>query len=110
MLTIEKEFKKGILFVRLKGELTKETVSLLHEEVTKVVRKIKIHNVVFNISKLTKIDLFGVKALLCNYNLCRNNNGISMLCGNNSNIEQIINHTSMFQIDNEVSALNMISL
>jgi len=110
VLIIQKEFKKGILFVRLKGELTKNTVKILHNEVTQVVRSIKIHNVVFNISKLNKIDLTGVKALICNYNICRNNDGISMICGNNNHIKSMINNTSMFQIKDEVSAINMIRI
>ena len=113
MLLIEKEFRKGILFVRLKGRLTREEVPYLNMEVTRLIEDIGIHNVVFNISNINDIDMEGVNVLLYNYNLCRNNDGISMLCGVNSEISEYINHSSisnMFQIKDEISAMNMIEI
>ena len=57
MLEITKEFRKGILFVRLKGVLNKDTVSYLNKEVTKVVADMQFHNVLFNVEELTSIDI-----------------------------------------------------
>lgn len=113
MLEIIKEFRKGILFVRLKGALEKDTVAYLNSEVTKVVADMKISNVVFNATELTSIDIDGINGLYYNYNLCKDNNGISMICGVNSNIKNVINHSlisNMFQIKDEMSAMRLIKI
>ncbi len=113
MLEVTKEFRKGILFVRLKGILNKDTVSYLNKEVTKLVADMQIQNVVFNIQELESIDMSGVNALLYNYNLCKDVNGISMLCGVNNNIKDLINKSSikdMFQINDELTAYKVIKI
>ena len=113
MLEVTKEFRKGILFVRLKGILNKDTVSYLNREVTKLVADMQIQNVVFNIQELESIDISGVNALLYNYNLCKDVNGISMLCGVNNNIKDLINKSSikdMFQIKDELTAYKVIKI
>ena len=112
MLEITKEFRRGILFVRLKGVLDKDTVSYLNKEVTKVVADMQFHNVLFNVEELTSIDIEGVHALLYNYNLCKENNGTSILCGVNKSIKNIINHnlSFIFQIKDEEKAINMVEI
>lgn len=113
MLLINQEFRKGVLFVRLKGKLTSSEVPYLNKEVTKLVEDLKMHNVVFNISGLKEIDFDGVNALLYNYNLCRKYDGISMLCGGNNRVREYINNSKisdMFQIKDEISAMNIIKV
>lgn len=113
MLEVNKEFRKGILFVRLKGILNKDTVPYLNKEVTKLVADMQIQNVVFNICELEGIDMHGVNAILYNYNLCKEVNGISMLCGVNNKIKNLINKSSineMFQIKDELTALKVIKI
>lgn len=112
MLEITKEFRKGILFVRLKGILDKYTVAYLNKEVTKVVADMQFHNVVFNVEGLTSIDMDGIYALLYNYNLCKDNNGVSLLCGVNKSIKNIVNHnlSFIFQIKDEEKAINMVEI
>ena len=39
MLSVGTEFRKGILFVRLKGELTKDTIDKLNKKVTNIVKE-----------------------------------------------------------------------
>ena len=112
MLEITKEFRKGILFVRLNGILNKDSVAYLNKEVTKLVADMEIHNVVFNLEELKAIDMDGVNAILYNYNLCKDNNGISLLCGVNKSIKNIVNHNlcNMFQIKDEMKAINMVEI
>ena len=72
-----------------------------------------ISNVVFNTEELTSIDIDGINVLYNNYNLCKDNHGISMICGVNKNIESIINKSllsNMFQIKDEISALHLIEI
>lgn len=115
MLEINMEFRKGILFIRLSGNLDKITVTKLHEEVTDIVKENGIRNIVFNVEQLRQIDMEGINALLYNYKLCQKNNGKSLLCGIQN--EQVKNKISkshilkyMNEIHDELSAFKMINV
>ncbi len=113
LLEINKEFRKGILFVRIKGMLTKDTVAYLNKEVTKVVAEMKICNVVFNISELEKIDVDGINALFYNYNLCKLANGVSMLCGVERRFKKVFENSlvkDMLWLKNEIQAINLVEV
>ena len=56
MLDINMECRKGILFIRLGGELTKETVGKLNTEVTELVKEAGIRNIVFNVENLISMN------------------------------------------------------
>ena len=51
MLNVGTEFRKGILFVRLKGHLNKNTIYKLNKRVTNLVKTNGIRNIVFNMWK-----------------------------------------------------------
>ena len=112
MLEINMECRKGILFVRLSGELTKETVETLNKNVTELVKKAGIRNIVFNIENLISIDMKGISTLFYNYELCKNNKGKSMLCGVERTIvkQKIINSRLlkyMNETNDELSAFHI---
>lgn len=114
VLDIGFEFRKGVLFIRLKGCLTKKTINKLDEEVTVLIRDNGIRNVVFNVSELDKIDFAGIKRLFYNYELCKNNRGVSLLCciNNNSILDKIKNTKLlkyMLETKDELSAFNFIN-
>ena len=73
MLKIILEFRKGILFARLQGKLTKDTVSDFQEEVINLIQKNGIHTVVINVEELEELDLKGMNALLYCYESCKKN-------------------------------------
>lgn len=109
------EFRKGILFVRLEGNLTKKTVDKLNNEVTSLIKDNGIRNIVFNISNLTTIDIKGINMLLYNYEICRNNNGKSLVCGVSNDLvrERIKNSRLlkyMYEASDELAAINIINL
>ena len=113
MLDINFEFRRGVLFIRLSGELTKRTVSYLDSEVTTLIRDNGIRNVVFNVSNLNKLDLKGISRLFYNYELCKKNRGVSLLCCVDNNIiHEKIESTRLFQymndLNDELSAFNFI--
>lgn len=88
MLNIILEFRKGILFVRLKGELSKKTVGTFYEQVTNVIEKNGIHNVVLNLEYTSQIDFKGMNALLYCYELSKQNKGKAIICGiRNENVK-----------------------
>ena len=115
MLEINKEIYKGVLFIRLKGILTKDTIDVLNNEVTNLVIDNGITNIVFNLSKLTKIDIKGINALFKNYEINTQNKGRTCLCGlSNTDTSFKIKNSRllnyMYEASDELSALNIINL
>ena len=113
MLDVNFEFRRGVLFIRLGGELTKKTIKCLDSEVTTLICDNGIRNVVFNVSELSRIDLKGISRLFYNYELCKKNKGISLLCCiDNTDIHEKIEGTRLFHymtdLSNELSAFNFI--
>ena len=114
MLNVGTEFRKGILFVRLRGHLNKDTVNKLNKRVTKIVKDNGIRNIVFNFSNLKSIDIKGINTIFYNYELCKNNEGRSLLCGNNNNIRgklkrsRLINY--IYETPDELSAIKILNL
>ncbi|MDD4809372.1 MAG: STAS domain-containing protein [Bacilli bacterium] len=109
------EFRKGILFVRLEGVLTKSTTDKMNSEVTTLIKDNGIRNIVFNISNLTSIDIKGINSLIYNYEICQNNQGKSLVCGINNQIvrdriknSRLLNY--MYEASDELSAINIINL
>ena len=115
MLDINIEFRKGIMFVRLTGELNKKTVSKLNYEVTDLVKDNGIRNIVLNLKEIVNIDIKGINALLYNYELCKKNRGKILLCGLTNEMvrEKIKNNRILRYIkesSNELSALDIIKV
>ena len=114
MLNVGTEFRKGILFVRLKGHLNKDTINKLNKRVTNVVKDNGIRNIVFNFTNLKSIDIKGINAIFYNYELCKNNEGRSLMCGNNDKIRnklkksRLINY--VYETSNELTALKLLNL
>lgn len=79
-MNISTEYRKGVMFVRLKGILNKNNVKELNEKVTKLVNTVGIRNLVFNFNDLKDIDSKGINALLYNYEIIKRNGGNMFLC------------------------------
>jgi len=114
MLTVGTEFRKGIFFVRLKGDLNKNTISKLEKRVTNVVKKNGIRNIVFNFTNLKSIDIKGINSIFYNYEIIKENKGKSLLCGNNDRIRKklkasrLINY--VYEISDELTAIKILNL
>ena len=100
MLKIVTEFSKGILFVRLYGTLNKNSVPMLNEEVTFLVKNNGFKNIVFNIEYLDEIDIKGAYAILYNYEIVRKNKGNVYICGTNN--EKITSKLKKLKIFNYI--------
>ena len=114
MLTVGTEFRKGIFFVRLKGDLNKNTIYKLEKRVTNVVKKNGIRNIVFNFTNLKSIDIKGINSIFYNYEIIKENKGKSLLCGNNDRIRKklktsrLINY--VYEISDELTAIKILNL
>lgn len=114
MLTITTEYRQNILFIRLNGYLTKKTLNILKQNVTNIIKGGGIRNIVINLENLDEIDVEGINELLYCYELCKKNQGVSLLCGNNdkikSNIKQHHLLKYMYEISNELCAMKIINM
>lgn len=115
MLEIVLEFRKGILFVRMMGELKKETISILQTEVTDTVLKNGIQNIVFNIEQLTHIDMKGMSALLYHYEICKNRKGKCYICNIPNEMMRLRLKKSrilkyIHEMDNELTILHTVTV
>lgn len=115
MLEIDMEFRKGILFIRLLGELTEKTVFVLNKEVTKVIEEYQISNLVFNVEGLSKIDHSGIHALYDNYKIANQNHGTVFVCGLHEDETKeklkksnILNF--MYETSDELAAIDQVKL
>lgn len=114
MLNVGTEFRKGILFVRLKGDLNKDTIYKLNKRVTNVVKENGIRNIVFNFERLRSIDIKGINSIFYNYELCKKNKGRSLLCGNNDKIRKKLKNSRLinyvYEISDELAAIKILNM
>ena len=114
MLTINTEYRNGILFARLKGNLNKDSISKFNKNVINKIIDGGICNVVFNVYDLKEIDINGINALLYSYRLCKRKDGCTLLCGNNDRIKKKVKRSRILnyilEISNELTATKIIKM
>lgn len=114
MLEIDMEYRKGVLFIRLIGELIESTIPVLEQEVTHIMKDYGIGNIVFNVEGLEVIDMKGINALLKHYELAKDSHGKVMLCGLKNDLvkhrienSHLLNY--MYEASDELTALSYMS-
>lgn len=107
------EYRKGVLFIRLSGILTKETVNNFQNELNQIINDSGIVNIVLNIEKISNIDQKGIHLLYYLYELVLKRNGNILICSNiNENVrkklkgKRILNY--IHEINNELDAFKLI--
>ena len=80
MLKINMEFRKGILFVRLKGPLTRLTYRSLNDYLIPVINNNGIRYLVYNLEAVSIIDNYGKASLKQGVDAARNNLGEGGIC------------------------------
>lgn len=98
------EYRKGILFIRLKGELTKLTYKCLINYLIPIIKEQGIKYIVFNLAKVSIIDNFGKDAIKMIINTARHNYGRGLICNSKIKFE---NYRT---IDNELLAFNLVKI
>ena len=109
------EYRKGILFVRLNGQLDKKTIFKFNKQVISKIEKSGIYNLVLNIENLKEIDLKGINALYYSYELCNLNHGNIFICGTKENdVLKRIKSNRLFNyfklISNELKAFESVEI
>lgn len=112
MLKIEFEFKRGILFVRLIGELNKSTASKL-KIIDDTIRKAGIKYLLINLEKTTIINNNELNNMVERYKMLIGKDGRLLICGYYSPLKLNIKQGELNKIclsEREISAFNIINI
>jgi len=108
------EYRKGILFIRLIGDLTKETSKDLEQEINKIIKDNQIRNIVINVDNLNDIDIKGINILYYIYELSKKNHGRTLICNDNEDLKKKLKKQRLLnyikEINNELVAFNLIQI
>ena len=111
MLGIDMEFRKGILFVRLKGILNGDTAMELDDNLTSIISDNGIKYLLVNLNGLKYIDKYGLDIIFKNYQIINSNNGKFIICGTdklfsyNGNVID-----NLYQVNDEMKAFEVINI
>ena len=100
MLNTNIEFRKGVLFIRLDGELNKFTMNELDKTYNLIVDN-QVRNIVFNINEVEKVDKFGMNKLFNIYKRINNNSNCYF-------IKNKLLNKNIKVFDNELKAMEVI--
>lgn len=110
MLKVDMKYEKGILYVRLKGELTRKMCYKINNYVVPAVLKHKIKYLVFNLFELTLIDEAGMDSLLNTKCAIRTNKGKICLCEVSDDMRKKIKKLRISIASNELAAYRLIEI
>lgn len=115
MLKIDMEFKRGILFVRLEGNLNKQNIEKFNNDVIPVVLKHGLKYIVVNLDKVNSIDIDGIESLMELNEIVSRWDGKTTLCSlTNKQVKSTLkqsDYSNMFyETSNELTALGVMRI
>lgn len=115
MLETILEYRKGILFVRLFGSLTKNTTVTFKTKITSLVLENNINHIVLNLESVDEIDLKGIHEIYYLYEICKDNKGKLLLCNSiHEDVKRKLRKERLFhyikEIKNELVAFDMVQI
>ncbi len=104
MLRISFEFRKGIFFIRLIGDLNKESYRDTLDEINELISVNKFKYIVINTNYLEKIDLIGLNCISEIVYITKENNSNLIFCDKANIITRLIS-SNVPSIANELEVL-----
>lgn len=104
MLTISFEFRKGIFFIRLIGDLNKESYKSKEKELINLITQNKFEYIVINTNYLKNIDIAGLNYLTKMYYITQENKCNLIICDKFKVIKRLLND-SIPNIEDELEVL-----
>lgn len=104
MLKISFEFRKGIFFIRLIGNLNNKNYNSKDKMLKSLITENKFKYIVINTNYLKKIDLDGLNYLLEIFHITKNNESNLVICDRNKIFERLLNY-SIPSIREEIDVL-----
>ena len=105
MLKINYEFRKGIFFIRLIGDLNKRNYYKNEKYLYDLINYNGFKNVVLNTNMLRNIDIYGINYIACFCDILRENNSRLTLC-DKSNVWKSIFGNNIDNISSELEAFD----
>lgn len=111
MLKIDIEYKKGILFVRLLGDVNKSTIKDM-EIVDNMIKKAGIKYLLINLEKVTIIRPDEISKMISKYKTLIGDDGKIVICGYYNPMKLSINTSDdrIYLSNREISAFNIINI
>lgn len=106
MININYEFRKGIMFIRLLGNLTIYNSKKVLENIINIIKQIGIKLVVLNLDNIKAIDAYGINSILILNNKLREEHDKMFICSNNCFKEKFEHQIPI--ISNEIDIFNVI--
>ena len=103
-MKINMEYRKGILFIRIKGELSQKTSKNLIDYLVPLIEDKGIKYIVFNLGKVTYIDKIGKETIKIIIKATTKNYGKGLICNTS------VKFDDRYTIDNELMAFQTVSL
>lgn len=104
MLKINFEFRKGIFFIRLIGDLTKETYLKNETKLMSLINDNRFKYIVINTNYLNKIDLNGLNYITKIYYITKENQSNLVICDKMKIFKTLLNE-NVLCIDDEIEVL-----
>ncbi|MBQ4262697.1 MAG: STAS domain-containing protein [Bacilli bacterium] len=108
-MTTNIDFKKGILFIRIKGSLNQKNKNYFESEVIPVILGLQARCITLNLYELSEVDEKGVSSFIKLSNIANKWGGKVAICEINKSIKNFINKTDIFdycfKTKNELTAL-----
>ena len=106
MLKVNFEFRKGVLFVRLRGNLDKDNYKV--SELNNLIENIGLKYVVINLNDITSIDTYCIDCLINFSNKLSSDNGKILICEKDCLIGKRLLKNRIPLINSELEAFNLI--
>ncbi len=106
MININYEFRKGIMFIRLLGNLTIYNSKKVLENIINIIKQIGIKLVVLNLDNIKAIDAYGINSILILNNKLREEHDKMFICSNNCFKEKFEHQIPI--ISSEIDIFNVI--
>ncbi len=104
MLRINMEYRRGILFIRLKGNLNNNTVSKFEEYTIPIIKNYGIRYVVYNLNNIAILDNEGIGSINKSIAIIKKNKGKALVVSKKD--KSVFNNLS---ISNELVALDLLN-
>lgn len=114
MLNTILEYRRGILFVRLDGNLINKNIKFISNTLISIIEKDKLENVVINMGCVSNIDLKGINFIFYIYEICKQNKGNLLLSNLNEQLRIKLKKNKVFkyikEIESELESFEIINI
>ncbi|GIP41723.1 anti-sigma F factor antagonist [Paenibacillus sp. J45TS6] len=109
-LQVNMEHDRGVLIVRLTGELDHHTADVVRMQMDEAIQKQQCKHLVLSLQDLQFMDSSGLGVILGRYKLIHHKGGKMVISGANPAVHRLLDMSGLFKImpvfDNEGSALS----